>query len=302
MRIVVTGGTGFIGAPLCRELVAAGHSVAVLSRGSRGPAAAGELVQTVVWKPGQGRDWQRTLDGADAVVNLAGQTISARWTAAQKAAIRRSRIEGTRALVAAIEQAQQRPKVLVSSSAVGYYGPQGEQLVTESDGPGNDFLATVCRDWEAEALRAEQLGLRVVLVRTGVVLGRDGGALPRLMLPFKLFAGGPIGSGRQGFPWVHLRDVVDIYRWALDEPSAVGPLNAVGPESLNNRQFCQTLGRVMQRPCWLPAPGFALKLLLGEMAEALLLSGQRVRPERTQQLGYQFTFATAEAALRDLAQ
>jgi uncharacterized protein (TIGR01777 family) len=270
---------------------------------SRNPGAAQRLglpVEAVAWDSAAGGEWERTLDGADAVVNLAGQTIASRWTTAQKDGIRRSRIEGTRALVAAVERAERRPTVLLSASGVGYYGPRGDEEVAEDAAPGDDFLANVCRDWEAEARRAEPLGVRVAVIRTGVVLGRDGGALPRLMLPFRLFVGGPIGSGGQGFPWIHRRDVVNLYRWALEDASVDGPLNAAGPQSLTNRQFCQILGRAMGRPCWLPAPAFALKLLLGEMAEALLLTGQRAIPRRTEQLGFRFTFTTAEAALQDL--
>jgi uncharacterized protein len=302
MRVIVTGGTGFIGSALCRELLAAGHLPVVLSRDpQRALGRLGARIEAVRWEPGRGGDWQQTLDGADALINLAGESIAAgRWTAARKAAIRDSRVASTRSLVEAIGRAERRLKTLLNASATGYYGPRGDDPVTEEDPPGDDFLARVCREWEAEAREAEALGVRVALVRTGVVLGRGGGALARLLPPFKLFVGGPLGSGRQGFPWVHLADVIGVYLWALQDEAATGPLNATGPEPITNKQFCQALGRVLGRPCWAPVPGFALKLLLGEMAEALLLRGQKVLPTRTERLGYRFQFATAEAALRDV--
>jgi uncharacterized protein (TIGR01777 family) len=302
MRVIVIGGTGFIGSALCRELLAAGHAPVVLSRDpQRALSRLGAGIEAVRWEPGQGGDWRQTVAGADAVINLAGESIAAgRWTAAQKAAIRDSRVASTRSLVAAIEQAERRPRILLNASASGYYGPRGDEPVTEEESPGDDFLARVCREWEAEARAAEALGVRVALVRTGVVLGRGGGALARLLPSFKLFVGGPLGSGRQGFPWVHLADVVGIYLWALQDEAATGPLNATGPEAITNKQFCRVLGRVLGRPCWAPVPGFALRLLLGEMAEPLLLQGQKVLPARTERLGYRFKFPTAEAALRDV--
>jgi uncharacterized protein (TIGR01777 family) len=301
VRVVVSGGTGFIGSALCHALVAAGHEPVVLSRDlTRARQRLGAGVAVEKWEPGNGGDWQRVVDGADAVVNLAGESIAARrWTPAQKAVLRSSRIDGTRSLVEAIGRATRRPAVFLSASATGYYGARSEP-VTENDPPGHDFLAELCQEWEAAAGQAEPFGVRVALVRTGVVLGQGGGALARMLLPFRLFVGGPFGSGRQGFPWVHRADVVGIYAWALETESVAGPLNATGPELLDNRQFCRTLGRVLGRPCWLPAPGFALKLALGEMAEPLLLEGQMVVPRRTEQLGYRFRFPTAEAALRDV--
>ena len=302
MRVIVSGGTGFIGSVLCRALVTGGHQPVVLSRDpARAQQGLGNGIEAARWEPGRSGDWQKIVDGADAVVNLAGESIAARrWTAQQKARIRGSRVEGTRALVEAIRSAERRPKVLINASATGYYGPRGDEAVAESDPPGNDFLARVCQEWEQAAREAEPLGVRVALVRTGVVLGEGGGALAKMLPPFRFFAGGPFGSGRQGFPWVHLDDVVEIYRWALEQDGVSGPLNATGPEPLSNREFCQRLGKVLGRPCWAPVPGFALKLMLGEMAEPLLLQGQKVLPVRTEQLGYQFRFRTAEAALRDV--
>jgi uncharacterized protein (TIGR01777 family) len=241
------------------------------------------------------------MDGADAAINLAGESIAGkRWSVEQKARIRDSRIRATRGVVEAIRDAAHRPGTLVNASATGYYGPRGDEPVDETTGPGDDFLAQVCRDWEREALAAESLGVRVVLVRTGVALGRGGGALEKLLPPFKAFVGGPLGSGRQGFPWVHRDDVLGIYRWALENESVRGPVNATGPELVDNRAFSRTLGKVLGRPSWAPVPGFALKLLVGEMAGPLLLEGQHVRPTRTEELGYRFKFRTVEAALQDL--
>jgi uncharacterized protein len=302
MRVVVTGGTGFIGTALCQRLLQDGHTPVVLTRD---PAVAKRRltagVETTSWSPGQGGDWRAALDGSDAVINLAGESIAGRrWTARQKALIRDSRIQGTRALVQAISAVDRPPGVLLSASGTGYYGPRGAEPVDESTPPGDDFLATLCEEWEQAALDAEPLGVRVAVIRTGVVLGEKGGALEKILPPFKLFAGGPFGSGRQGFPWVHLADVVGIYLWALTEARASGPLNATGPEQVDNREFCQALGRVLDRPCWLPVPAFMLRMLLGEMADPLLLQGQKVLPERTRHLGYRFRYSTVESALRDV--
>lgn len=302
MRVVIAGGTGFIGRALCRELLAAGHQPVVLTRNpQRAREILGSSVESRAWDPARPEELPGALEGADAVVNLAGAPIDGqRWTAAYKATIRDSRIQATRALVEAMRQLQQRPRVLANASATGYYGPRGDEVVDENTPPGNDFLARVCQDWEQEARAAEALGVRVALVRTGVALGRGGGALERMLLPYRLFIGGPIGSGRQGFPWVHLADVVGIYRWAVESDQVAGPLNATGPQPLTNREFSQALGRALGRPSWLPVPSLALKLLFGELAETALLQGQKVAPTRTQQLGYQFRFRTVEAALRDL--
>jgi uncharacterized protein (TIGR01777 family) len=302
MRVIVTGGTGFIGNTLCRRLRSEGHTPVVLSRNAEAARnSLGAGVEAVAWRPGASGPWQSSLEGADAVINLAGESIAARrWSPGQKSAIRESRLEGTRSLVEAMAAADRPPRVLLNASATGYYGPRGSEPVDESTPPGSDFLASVCQAWEQTALVAESLGVRVACVRTGVVLAGRGGALAKMLPPFRLFLGGPFGSGRQGFPWVHLDDVVGIYVWALGAAGVAGPLNATAPELVDNRQFCQTLGRVLGRPCWLPVPGFALRVLLGEMADPLLLQGQKVLPTRTQQLGYQFQFPGLEDALRDL--
>jgi uncharacterized protein (TIGR01777 family) len=300
MRVVVTGGAGFIGRALCRALVATGHQPLVLSRQ---PARAGQAleagVRAVEYEPERAETIVDHLIGQEAVVHLAGESIAAgRWTAEQKARIRDSRVLGTRALVEAMRRSTGGPRVLLSASASGYYGPRGVEPVDESTPPGNDFLAQTCQAWEAEAREAESFGARVVVVRTGVVLGPGSEALKKLALPFKLFVGGPLGSGRQGFPWVHVDDVVGVYSWALENSQVSGAVNATGPEMLDNRAFCQALGRVLGRPCWAPVPGPILRIALGEMADALLLQGQKVLPKRTEELGYGFRYRTAEAALR----
>lgn len=307
MRIVVAGGTGLIGTALCRRLAEAGHEVAVLTRRSGAPPAGLPGVRLVPWTAepapagGSRPDWWQWVDGADAVVNLAGQSIAAgRWTAGQKERILRSRVQATRALVQAITAAGKAPGVLVSGSAVGYYGPRGNEVVTEETGPGDDFLSQVCVAWEAEARRAEEAGVRVVLLRTGLVLAREGGALPRLVLPFRLMVGGSLGSGRQWMPWIHRADLVDLILFLIQRDDLAGPFNGTAPHPVTNAEFARVLGRVLRRPCWLPVPAFMLRLALGEMAEALLLSGQRATPQRALEASFGFRFHSLEAALRDL--
>lgn len=301
MKIVVTGGTGFLGRPLCRTLAADGHDVVVLTRSQAEDSSARKDGLTWFgWVPERdGGAWRKLVDGADAVVNLAGEPIAAhRWTEAHKARIRTSRIVTTQHVVRAITAARKSPSVLISGSAVGYYGPRGDEWVTETSPPGDDFLARVCREWEDEARHAERSGTRVALVRTGLALERDGGALERMLLPFRLFGGGPLGSGRQFWPWIHRTDWIGLVRWLLATPTASGPFNATGPNPVTNREFSAALGRALGRPSWLPAPAFALRLALGEMADALLLNGQRAVPERALQMGYRFQFERVDEALR----
>lgn len=312
MLVVVTGGTGLIGTALCRRLVEQGHDVVVLTR--RPGAAVPAGVRVVPWTaepvegageegvPGEARPaWWEAVDGADAVVNLAGESIAARrWSPAQKERILQSRLRATRALVQAMAAARRPPRLMLSGSAVGYYGPRGDEIVTETAGPGTDFLSRVCVAWEEEARRAEALGIRVACLRTGLVLAREGGALPRLVLPFRLFAGGPMGSGRQWMPWIHLDDLVELILFLLSREDAAGPYNGTAPEPVTSREFARILGRVLGRPAWIPAPAPALRLVLGEMADALLLSGQRAVPERALAAGFRFRHPELEDALRDL--
>ena len=238
------------------------------------------------------------MDGADGVINLAGEPIAAkRWTERQKQKILTSRIETTNSLVEAIRKAKQKPGFLINASAVGYYGPRGDETVTEEAAAGNDFLSSVCREWEEEAKKAESLGLRVIRVRTGIVLGRGGGALAKMVPPFKFFVGGPLGSGTQWMSWIHLEDEVGLMLYLIEHSQATGPFNATAPNPVRMKEFCQILGQVMGRPSWAPVPAFILRLALGELAE-MLLTGQRVIPAAAQKLGYQFRYANLDAALK----
>jgi uncharacterized protein (TIGR01777 family) len=295
MNVVVAGGTGFLGRPLSRALAADGHDVFILTRGS-----TDRSTNSITWTPdGESGPWASALDGAGAVVNLAGESIAAkRWTAAQKRRILDTRVLATRSLVAAIRTASVPPSVFVSGSAVGYYGPLGDEVVTEDTPPGSDFLARVCVAWEEEARRAAMPPTRVVCVRTGVVLEKDGGALPQMLPPFKVGGGGPVGSGRQYWPWIHRQDWIDLVRWAIRTPDAGGAINATAPHPVTNADFARALGRAMHRPAFMPAPAFALRLLLGEMADALLLSGQRAVPRRAERGGFTFTYAKVDEALQ----
>lgn len=297
MRVVVTGATGLVGLPLVRRLLAGGHEVVVLSRQAAPQLPAGAVA--LRWP--QPRDWRAALDGADGVVHLAGESLAARrWDAAHKERIRRSRIDSTAALVAAMTASARPPRSLICASAVGYYGPCGDQQLTEADGPGTDFLARLCVDWEAAALAAEPAGVRVCLLRTGLVLAADGGGLPRLAAAFRGFAGGPLGNGRQWVSWIHRDDLVELIAWLLVTEPARGPVNAVAPSPQTNADFARQLGRALRRPCWLPAPAFALRLALGEMADAMLLAGQRVLPQRALALGYEFRHPELAGALASL--
>ena len=290
MAIVIAGGTGLLGSRLVRALRSAGRRVLVLTRHPRHD-------DDRQWSP-TSRDWVGIVDGADAVINLAGESIAGgRWTPARKKAIRDSRVDATSALVDAINAAEQRPPVFLSASAVGIYGNRGGETLTEDSEAGFDFLADVCRDWERLALEASP-GSRVVRLRTGLVLDRDGGALPQLALPFRLFAGGPVGSGQQFMSWIHLDDWVAMVVWSLTTSAVSGAINLTAPAPVTNDAFARTLGRVLHRPAFMRAPAFALKLVMGEMAEALVLGGQRVLPARAQSMGYRFKYVELESALR----
>ncbi len=300
MRLAVTGGTGFIGGALCQALLRDGHEVLLLTRApSKLLAAPAERMRVVPWQPGIDSGWMAQLDGVDGLINLAGESIAARrWTATQQRRILHSRLEVTTALVDAIGRMRGRPAVLISASAVGYYGPRGDEVLDESAPSGAGFLAEVCRQWEQAAARAETLGVSVVRLRLGLVLAKDGGALAKMTPPFRWGVGGPLGSGRQWMSWVHRDDVIGVLRWALAHPELAGAVNATAPSPATMRDFARTLGRVLHRPALLPAPAFALRLLLGAMASELLLSGQRVIPVAAQRAGYVFVYPSLEDALR----
>ncbi len=295
MKVVVAGGSGFLGAALRTALLADGHAVVTLTRRAS-PIAPDE----VTWTPDGGANgWAHVIDGVEAVVNLAGAGIAeARWSDQRKADILTSRIAATRSLVTAIARAAVAPRVLVSASGVGYYGPRGAEIITEATPPGTDFLAKVCMEWEREAEQASTV-TRVAIVRTGLALHTEGGALARMLLPFKLGAGGPLGGGTQYMPWIHRDDWVDLVRWLIAEPGARGAFNGTAPEPVTNAEFVRALGRALGRPAILPVPAFGLRLLLGEMAD-LLLSGQRAVPARALEMGFRFRFEKLEKAFEDL--
>jgi hypothetical protein len=300
MKIVAAGGTGFLGRPLVEALTADRHEVVVLTRNGGAEPSAG--ARAVHWLPnGETGPWAAELNGAGAVVNLAGESIAARrWSAEHKRRILESRVNATHSLVQAIRAATPPPAVFVSGSAVGYYGPLGDEIATETTPVGSDFLARVCSQWETEASRASSPHTRVVCIRTGLVLEKDGGALPKMLPPFKLGAGGPVGSGRQYWPWIHRADWIALVRWTLETAAASGPINATAPNPVTNKEFARALGRALRRPAFMPAPAFALRLMLGEMADALLLSGQRAVPAKAQRLGFTFRHTDVETALRSI--
>lgn len=294
MPIVITGATGLVGRALVRAFTSAGDTVRVVSREPGRVVTLGPGVEGVSWDPPA---LIRACSGASAVVNLAGENLSARrWTTAQKARLRASRLDATRAVVGAIAAATPRPPVLVSASAVGYYGPRGDEPLDESAPAGDDFLAGLCRDWEAEAAKAEAHKVRVVRLRIGVVLSRDGGALEQMALPFKLFVGGPVTPGTQWISWIHRDDLVACIRFACENASLAGAVNATAPDPRTNREFARALGRALHRPAFLPTPGLALRLALGEVA-AVIRTGQRVLPARATAAGFTFRHATLESAL-----
>jgi uncharacterized protein len=301
MKIIVTGATGFIGRSLIGRLVAEHHQVVALTRDAgKGAHLFPAGVMVLTWDGATAGAWASEVDGADAVVNLAGESIAGkRWTAAQKAVIIDSRVRAVHALRDAVAAAEKKPSVLINSSAVGYYGSVPEGDVTEDHAPGEGFLSETCIRWEKEALAIGDLGLRVAMLRTGVVLGERGGALQRMALPFKLFAGGPVGSGRQWFPWVHKDDVVGIIMFGLQNPLVAGPVNVAAPESVTMKEFSAALGKALHRPSWAPVPAPILRMALGEMA-GMLLTGQRVVPKRLTDLGYRFTFPSLAPALVDV--
>ena len=298
MQIVITGGTGFIGRSLCAALCQEGHRVALLTRRIEVERPSGSTVTAVEWNGRMAGDWKHCLDGADAVINLAGAPIAdGRWTDAHKRLLTESRVLTTRLLVEALSRRSLKPRVLISAFGIGYYGASDDRVLDEGAARGQGFLADLCLAWEAEALRAKEFGVRVVMLRTGMVLEQDGGALPKMLLPFRLFAGGPIMPGTQWVSWIHRRDHIGLIQWALTTQSMSGPLNAVAPEAVTMKQFCGSIGRVLHRPSWLPVPGFALRVALGELG-TLMTTGQHVTPAKALAGGYVFHYPTLVPALQ----
>ena len=304
MKIAVTGATGFVGTRLVERLLAEGHDVKVFTRSvekAKKAFAASQFkpLEYVGYLPTQSGEWQKAISGCEGVINLAGEPISERWSAERKNRILNSRKLGTEKLVEAITQADSKPAVLVSSSAIGYYGTSETAEFFETSEPAeSDFLSQVCQAWEAEANKAKDAGVRVAIVRTGIVLG-DGAPAAKMITPFKLFAGCPIGSGQQWFSWIHIDDLVNLILKALLDPSMQGVYNGTAPEPVRMKDFCQTLGEVMERPSWLPVPDFAIEALLGDGA-VVVLKGQKVLPERTQAAGFSYDYAEPKAAIADV--
>jgi uncharacterized protein len=299
MQIVVAGGTGFIGRPLCALLCQEGHRVTLLTRRrEEAQRSCGSTVTTVEWNGRETGAWEHCLESADAVINLAGAPIAdGRWTDARKQWLTESRVLATRLLVEAMSRCTSKPHTLVNATGIGYYGTSDDRVLDEGAARGNGFLADLCLVWEAEALRAAEFGVRVVMLRTGMVLEQDGGALPKMLLPFRLFAGGPIMPGTQWVSWIHRLDLIGLIQWILVTPDVSGPVNAVAPEAVTMNRFCEVLGQVLHRPSWLPVPGFALQIALGELG-TLMTTGQRVTPAKALSGGYLFHYPMLEPALR----
>lgn len=293
MKILISGSTGLVGSALAPHLSGAGHSITRLVRGE---ARAGEAH----WDPAAGKIDEGGLEGHDAVVHLAGENITGRWTEAKKAAIRNSRVKGTRLLAEALARLSAAPKTLVSASAVGYYGDRGDAVLTEESTPGSLFLSEVAREWESATQPAAAKGIRVVTLRIGVVLSPEGGALKEMLLPFKLGLGGRVGSGKQYWSWIALDDLLGVIQLALSNEKLRGAVNAVSPNPVTNSEFTRALGRVLGRPTIFPMPAFAARLVFGQMADELLLASTRVEPGRLKEANYEFRFPQLEAALRHL--
>ncbi|MCP8970987.1 TIGR01777 family oxidoreductase [Ectobacillus ponti] len=297
MEIAISGGTGFIGKALSAHLAAQGHTVYILTRHS-GITSANRNIQYLKWSA---QDPALPIRSLDAFINLAGEPInSGRWTESKKAQILNSRVDTVKGILRQLQALPRKPKVFINASAIGYYGPSPDKTFTEDDRrPGHDFLAQTVVRWEEEAGKAEEMGIRTVLTRFGIVLGQKGGALPRIVLPYKLFIGGTVGSGRQWMSWVHLDDVVGMLAFALENEAVRGPLNITAPAPVTMKEFGQTIAKVIRRPHWIPVPAFALKLLLGEMS-TLVLDGQRVLPERAVQHGYVHKYPDLQQALHNI--
>ena len=296
MKITISGASGLIGRRLMKSLAADGHSLHVLSRHAGTNMPGG--VKLSVWDPPKGEPPADSLRDTDAVIHLAGEPVAQRWSGGVKERIRDSRVTGTRNLVQALTKLRTRPATLICASAIGYYGSRGDEILSETSTPGSDYLAEVCVEWEKEAIAAEALGMRVVRVRTGLVLDARGGALKRMLPPFRMGAGGKLGNGKHWMSWIHMQDLVGIFQFALDHPLS-GPVNGVAPYPVINGDFTRALAGALKRPAIFPVPGFGLRLLFGEMAE-ILLASQRALPKAAEAAGFPFRFAQLGPALADV--
>lgn len=301
MKIVISGGTGFIGRVLCQSLVRQGMSVTVLSRNPlQAKAGLDSTIKVVEWDAVASGSWENELESATAVINLAGEPIAAgRWTPRRKQLIIDSRVNATRLLAQAISRLSNKPRLLISASGIGYYGTSENRLFDERNGPGSDFLAELCVAWEQAALAAQSAGVRVVCLRIGMVVEKDGGALAKMLPPFRAFVGGPIAPGTQWVSWIHRADLIGLIDWSLTNEKVSGPVNAVSPGPVTMKEFCRTLGNVLGRPSWLRVPEFALRLAFGELA-SVMTTGQRVTPKVVLDGGYQFRFQRLGPALRSI--
>ena len=305
MRIIITGGSGLIGTELTKVLIQNDHEVIILSRNPENASDLPDGAQAVAWDGKTADGWGELVEETDAIVNLAGESIAgerfipSRWTKERKHRIRQSRINAGKAVVAAVAAAKNKPEVVIQSSAVGYYGPHGDKLIDEDFPAGEDYLASVCVDWEAASAAADAQGVRRVIIRTGLMLTAQGGIFTRLQLPFKLFAGGSIGSGYQYYSWIHIQDGIAAIRFLIENKHAQGAFNLTSPNPVTSREFGQTLGKVMGRPSAIPVPGIAMKMALGEVSMTAL-EGQRVIPKRLIELGYEFIYPELEEALLEI--
>jgi len=299
MKIVITGGTGLIGRALAKRLHGEGHQVIVLSRNPEKVTAMPQGVLVAEWDARTEKGWLAHAEGADAIVNLAGASIDNRWTATYKKRILESRVQAGAAVSAAVKAAKDKPKAVIQASAVGYYGARKDELITEDAAPGKDFLAEVCQQWEASSAEVEKHGVRRAIIRTGLVLSTQGGALGRLLPIYKLGGGGPVGSGKQFYPWIHIGDEIDAIYFLIQNQSANGVFNLTAPNPVTTKEFAKALGKALNRPAITPTPALALKLMFGEMS-TIILDGQRAIPTRLQEAGYVFRFLEPEAAFRHL--
>lgn len=305
MRVIIAGGSGLIGRALTESLAASGHEVVILSRMPEKVMGLPSGAQAAGWDAKTAAGWGDLVNGAGAIVNLAGENIKgngflpSRWTPRRKALIRQSRLDAGRAVVEAIRSATKKPAALLQASAVGYYGPRGEEQLAETEPPGSDFLANLCKEWEASTQEVEAMGLRRVVLRTGIPLTLKDGAFPLLVLPFRLFAGNWFGSGKQYYPWIHFEDYIAALYFLFENPKASGAYNLSAPNPVTNREFARTLGKVMRRPVLMPVPRFALEAALGEVA-TVVMDGQCMVPKKLQEQGFKFKFPEFELAARDL--
>jgi len=305
VKILITGGTGLIGRELTRVLLLAGHEVVILSRNSQTNPDIPQGVRMLHWDGKTSQGWADGLEGAQAVINMAGENIAGsgffpkRWTPERKRIIYESRINAGKAIVEAITLVKNKPTVLIQSSAIDYYGPLPDQSIDEDQPAGNDFFSRVCQDWEDSTKSVTSLGVRHVVTRTGVILTARGGALTRLLLPYKLFAGGPFGNGKQVLSWIHMSDVIGAIQFLINDPASSGVYNLTAPNPVTNSQIGKAIAKTLHRPYWLPVPGFIMRLLFGEVA-TVVLDGQRVIPKRLQESGYIYKFSEINTALGDI--